>query len=123
MSTAPLERCRWCGWEPDEPRSHDAVQCLTQERDTLLAWQKGAVAHLAPYLQAGGSYAFLMQVGDSITQHGPARLVGYFERRIAELERMLRDVAGIVLASPRAARSTIPRGLESRDSPQSLEGL
>lgn len=72
-------KCRWCG----DSVAHDDVRCLREERDALEEYVREAVNALAPYLQSGGTYAFLMSPGESITRVGPTRLVEH----LAEAER------------------------------------
>ena len=71
-----MMQCRWCGDGP----GHDDVRCLREERDRLEEYFREAVDALAPYLQAGGRYAFLMSPGEPITKLGPERLVTFLER-------------------------------------------
>ena len=71
--------CRWCGWTIGP---HDALRCRTDERDRLEEYFREAVDALSPYLQSGGKYAHLMQLGQSITTEGPKRLVEYLEQQV-----------------------------------------
>ena len=84
--------CRWCGGGS----KHDAVRCLTQERDALKEYFREAVAALEPYLQSGGKYDFLMEPGQRITTVGPRRLVEFLEFALKASVSLQSHYAGLL---------------------------
>ena len=75
-------QCKWCA----DSKTHDDLRCLREERDALEGYFREAVDALSVYLQSGGKYAHLMELGQSITKDGPGRLARYFEQWIADLQ-------------------------------------